>query len=191
LLHAPTFEEIVRQIGERSKILSHKRAILRDCAGYFRFEVTLEMSATIVDLFHNSAAGYRAQYYYGVKNGEAANEYAVRKLVPRIMQLLEGSQKRTCPLSWVEKSLLQPEAKLWIHQGSWLRLGKLTDRNLLVGRWLDYRRDKKRKDCWPLLTPEHETQIDLKGAPLTLEGKPYNKSLKPDRGKHIHDAGYT
>src|SRR5262249_34022465 len=187
----PTFQEIVSQIIKGSKISNHKRAALRCCPGYFRVEVTLEMSASIVDLFHSSAGGYRAQYFYSVKNGEAANEYAVHQLVPRVVELLNGRRKRTCALWWVERSLLQPEAKLWIHQGSWLRLGKLTDRNLLVERWVRYRWDKPGKDHWANLTPENETRIDIKGGPVTPEGIPCSKRLKPNRGENIHNAGYT
>jgi hypothetical protein len=126
-----------------------------------------------------------------VRTGEAANEYAVGQLAPRIIELLDCRQKRTCPLGWVKESLHHPEAKLWIHQGPWLRLGRETDRNLAVERWLRYRWDKQRKDHWASLTPEDETRIDLKGAPLTLEGRPYGRSLKPNRGEHIHCAGYT
>src|ERR1051326_7050118 len=106
LLHGPTFQEIVSQIIKGSTISNHKRAALRCCPGYFRVEVTLEMSASIVDLFHSSAGGYRAQYFHSVKNGEAANEYAVQQLVPRVVELLNGRQKRTCALWWVERSLL-------------------------------------------------------------------------------------
>lgn len=190
-MHAITFSSLVRRIVGGFTILSHKRARLRDYAGYYRAEVTLEVDAAIVDLFHNSAAGYRAQYYHSVKNGESANEYAVRQLVPRVMQLLGGVRKRTCPACWVRRSLLHPEAKLWIHQGPWLRRPKKTDRQLGVRRWLAYKWKKKHKQHWPSLIPRNETRIDLKGAPLRLDGTPLPKCLKPNRGQQICEAGFT
>ena len=191
LVRATTFESLVRRIVGGLKILTHRRARLRDYPGYYRAEVTLKVDPTIVDLFHNSAAGYRAQYYQSVTNGESANEYAVQQLVPRVMRLLSAVRKRTCPGWWVQRSLLHPEAKLWIRQGPWLRHPKRSDRQLAVRRWLAYRWTKKHKQHWSSLIPKSETRIDLKGAPLTLDGTPLKKSLKPSRGRQIFEAGYT
>lgn len=191
LLRGTTFSSLVRRIVGGFAILSHKRAGLRDYAGYYRAEVTLEVDAALVDLFHNSAAGYRAQYYHSIKTGESANEYAVRQLVPRVRQLLDGVRKRTCPAGWVERSLLHREAKLWIHQGPWLRHPKKSDAQLGVRRWLAYKWNEKHKQLWPRLTPGNETRVDLKGAPLTLEGIPLMKSAKPNRARQIFESGYT
>lgn len=189
LLYGPTFQSIVRRIAAGLDVVSHKRASLRRCPGYHRVEVTLRVDADTVDLFHNSAAGYRAQYYSNVSTGEAANDYAVAWLTPHIVKFLHAAGKRSCPAWWAKNSLLQREAKIWIHQGSWLRLAKHSDRNLEVRRWQDPKRP--RRQAWAMLTPAHETRIDLKGAPLTLDGKPYSKNLKPNRGQDIHRRGYT
>ena len=191
LARATTFASLVRRIVGGLKILAQRRARLRDYPGYYRAEVTLKVDPTIVDLFHNSAVGYRAQYYQSVTNGESANKYAVQQLVPRIMQLLSAERKRTCPGWWVNKSLLHPEAKLWIHQGLWLRRPKGSDYQLAVRRWLAYKWKKKHKQHWSTLVPQNETRIDLKGAPLTLDGIRLKKSLKPSRGRQIYEAGYT
>jgi hypothetical protein len=173
------------------RIVSLKRARLRDYPRYHRVEITLELKATIVDLFHNSAAGYRAQYYYRVKTGEWANQYVIRKLCPGVLQLLVDRGKRTCPVWWVERSLAHPEAKLWIHQGSWLRHARKSDGRLRIRRWLAYKWAEKHKDLWSSLAPGDETRIDIKGAPVALDGTPLSTSLKPTRGQQIHDAGFT
>ena len=182
---------IVRSIAKQASVLTHKRKGIRDFRGYYRAEVTLQMPAQTVDLFHNSAAGYRAQYYSSAETGEKANEYAVRQLFKRVMQILNGKHKRTCPPWWMEKSLLHPKAKIWIHQGRWLLIARLSERNLFVKRWLDSNPTKKKRRLWATLTPMNETRIDLKGAPLTLTGRNLNKRLKRKRSQDIYAVGYT
>ena len=124
LLRGRTFTNIVKDIAKHATILMHKRTRIKRHPEYYRADITLQLKANIVDLFHNSASGYRAQYYYSTKIGEVANRYALTQLRVRVINLLSKSQKRTCPLWWVEKSLQLSEAKAWIHQGIWLRSPK-------------------------------------------------------------------
>ena len=185
----------MRRICKTVIIVAHKRGTIEDHRGYYRAEVTLKLNAATVDLFHNSATGYRAQYYKGVRNGELANKYAVHRLIPVIVGLLNGKEKRTCPIWWLKKSLLHPETKLWIYQGRWLRIAKLCDQNLLVKRWLSngcpQNTAEKKKRVWGTLTPKGETRINLKGGGVTITGSLLTKRLKPERGKEIHELGYT
>ena len=67
---------------------------------------TLKVDRSTVDLFHNSWSGYRAQYYRGVRIGERANDYALKKLTPRIKELLAGHEERTCPGWWVGREII-------------------------------------------------------------------------------------
>lgn len=191
LLHGLGFVAIVHNMVKQARVLTYERKKIRDFPGYYRAEITLKVVAETVDLFHNSAAGYRAQYYRSTRAGKIANDYALRKLVPRVIELLGKAHKRTCPPWWVEKSLRHPEAKLWIHQGQWLRSPKKFDRNLMVKRWLKANPKDRKRLLWNTLTPATEVRIDLKGAPLTLEGKPLSASLKPRRSIDIHEVGYT
>lgn len=193
LLRDTTFEGIVDRITENATISFHKRERF-DSQQIYRVLITLEMDAAIVDLFYNSVSGYRAQYYYSVENGERANDYAVKRLTPRIKELLTEKEKSTCPWWWVERSLLSPGAKLWIHQGRWLRIAKRADRNICA--WMNRQgscpaTSGERKLIWGSLSPKDETRIDVKGVFLTLTGTPKNKRLKPRRGKDIHDFGFT
>jgi hypothetical protein len=191
LLHGPGFASIVHHIAKRATIFTHKRTRIDDYPGYYRADITLRVDAKMVDLFHNSATGYRAQYYRSARAGKVANGYALRKLGPRVIELLDKVHKQTCPLWWVEKSLQHPEARLWIHQGQWLRSGKKSDRNLMVKRWLRANPADGKRLLWATLTPAAEVRIDLKGAPLTLAGKPLSASLKPRRSMDIYEVGYT
>jgi len=195
LLRGPTFHNIVQRICKHAIVISHKKTKIDEHRGYYRAEVTLKLNATTVDCFHNSATGYRAQYYKAIRNGELANKYAVHRLIPVIVGRLNELEKRACPIWWLKKSLLHPEAKLWIYQGRWLRLAKQCDRNLLVKRWLSHDfpqySNEKQKRVWGTLTPKGETRINLKGGGVTLKGFLLTKKLKPERGKEIHDLGYT
>ena len=153
------------------------------------------MDCETVDMFHNSVCGYRAQYYYSIKNGKRANRYAIDLLAPRITGLLSGANKRTCPLWLVEKSLSDFHAKIWIHQGRWLRSESHNDQNLRVERWLHKQSSAskkiRKKARWASLAPDVEMRLELKGAYFTFDRKPLGKSTKPNRGNDIHKYGFT
>ena len=129
------FGEIVDRIVKDATLLRHRRQRCPIAPQFFRALVTLKVDPSTVDLFHNSDGGYRAQYYRSAKDGDCANAYALKVLIPRIEQLLKGHEKRTCHWAWVAKSLLDPAAKVWIYQGQWLRQAKRSDQQLLVERW--------------------------------------------------------
>lgn len=190
LLSGRSFSSIILQILKQAVIHTHKRETIRKFRGYFRPVITLRVDSVTVDQFHNSSSGYRAQYFRSVSNGERANRFALNTLIPGVVGLLRQNPKRTCPLTWVEKSLRGPQAKVWIYQGGWLRFAKKSDRNLIVHRWETLSTgDKKR--VWASLTPMNETRIELKGAPISLDGGYLTRRLKPRRGKTIHRYGYT
>jgi len=191
LLYGPSFRSIVRRIARLGRVVNLKHAALRKARGYYRVDVTLALAARTVDLFHSSAAGYRAQYYRSVTIGEAANHYLIERLTPGILKYLQRVGLRSCPPWWVEKSLRGSEAKAWIHQGPWLRQARRSDRNLFVSRWLAHGARDPKRQLWATLTPRGETRIDLKGAPLTRDGKYLRRHLKPNRSKDIRDLGYT
>ena len=196
LISGIAFEEIVERISKRAVVVSHRREKLPSNPQYYRIVIELKMDCETVDFFHNSVCGYRAQYYHSVSNGKRANKYATDSLVSRVTELLSGKNKQTCPLWLVEKSLSNVHAKIWIHQGRWLRSARNSDQNLLVKRWVDiqqFNADKKKrgKARWASLTPGVEMRIDFKGAYFTLDGKPLGKSTKHSRGNDIHECGFT
>lgn len=194
LCNAPSYEAVVAHVGKNASILFHKRERARKEPDFFRVVVRLNADATAIDLFHNSASGYRAQYYHSCRLGIRANEFAVSQLAPVVLGLIAEHPKRTCPAWWVEKSLLDLHAKIWIRQGLWFRHAKVADRELLVKRWLDQQEcqdpDRRKKAVWGSLIPERETQLEIKGGFLTLDGKPLG-GLKPGRTKDLHELGFT
>lgn len=171
-----------------------KQNSLDKCSGYHRVEVVLEVERSTIDLFHNSRCGYRAQYYHSIRNGELANEYTVRMLAPRA-KFLAVTANITLPWTWVEKSLSDRQAKVWIHQGRWIREKRKSDRNFCVQRWAANLESPhptvRKKALWGSLSAFGETKIDIKGGYVDSNGLPLGKSLKPDRSREIFELGFT
>lgn len=210
-LASSTFEDIVQLISaqmalgpvNRGHQCQQSREGPRDC---YRPEIILVVAPLTVDLFHNSASGYRAQYYAGVSIGERANRWALDSLLPRILALLDTHRrKRTCSLDWVERSLQHDYAKLWIGQGWWRHTKAL--RHLRVTRWegnariwterargaaRDSQEFKKwRACCRAPLTPDTENRIVIKGAWLNRDGIAVVKKSPIDRANDLHELGMT
>ena len=194
LLHqASTFESVVRQLCASIRVVQVRRNRAKTAAGYFRASVRVRVLRRSCTVFHSARSGYRAQYYDSVANGERANAFAVSALVAAIRAQLTDTRLMT--KDWMERSLLGRHAKVWVHQGHWLRQSRRRDQLLLVRRWtreLDSEDKKRRKLArWARLVPHQETAIDIKGAFLTMDGKSLTSNSKPARGSQIHDLGFT
>lgn len=194
LLNSPRYEQLVDNLLRGMAVSNVKREKSRDVLGYFRAVVTLQVHPKFLDLFYNSACGYRAQYYHAPKLGSRANRFALDRLLPRVIHAVAAINKRTCPWAWVELSLRDQDAKVWPRQGVWVRYARKADQNLLVSRWLAKQSDldeKRRKRALrSMLTPAEESFLELKGGFLSRMGKPLG-TFKPQRSKDIHDLGYT
>lgn len=194
LLDAPPYEQLVEGLMRQMSLVKVARERSRDTPGYFRAVVILRVCATALDLFYNGASGYRAQYYQAADLGTFANRFALDRLLPAITAAVAAANKRTCPAAWVEKSLCDTDAKLWPHQGIWLRYARRADQNLLVERWLARRDDpdkKLRKRAKrSMLTPADERLLELKGGFLSPVGAALG-TFKPKRSQDLHELGYT
>ena len=89
-----------------------------DVHGFFRARILLRVKPETVDLFHNGAGGYRAQFYCGVRLGDKANRTLLDKLIPTIGKQCRNRNKWTCPPDFVKASIADGSAKAWIHQGA-------------------------------------------------------------------------
>jgi hypothetical protein len=194
LISGPSFELIVERLVREMVIVRLVRERLKSDHKYFRASIMVQTTARTVDLFHNSASGYRAQYCISVANGERSNLYVLHALMPRLTTLVSDFGKRTCSPDWVVQSISDRNAKLWIHQGFWLRHAEASDRILRVPRWVSRENasdaEVRKKARWAALIPGAETRIDVKGAYFTLGGEPLGPS-KPSRARDIHDLGFT
>jgi hypothetical protein len=134
LLKPPSFARIVASLLHNLAIedIHWQRAKSGEPA--FRVIAKLRATATAVDLFHNSAGGYRAQYMVSIEAGEVANQFALDEILPVVVPHLR--RRRPSIASSLEQSLRHPWAKIWIHQGQWLRYARRENRVLRVPAWV-------------------------------------------------------
>ena len=129
LKNSPPYGQIVDGMVRQIALVRVARERSCKVPGYFLAVLTLRVRATALDLFYNSVSGYRAQYYQAADSGTVANRFTLDRLVPQVLRSVTSVNKPTCPPAWVEKSLRDPDAKLWPHQGVWLRYARRTDQN--------------------------------------------------------------
>jgi hypothetical protein len=194
LQNSPRYEQLVNNILRDLSLVNCQRELSKGKRGYNRVMVTVQADAATLDQFYSSATGYRAQYYASATLGVEANRFALDIFLPRVVALIACLNKRTCPASFVEQSLRDQDAKLWLYQGTWLRYARKSDRNLLVARWLARQHDPiaiiRKRAKRSMLTPASETLLELKGGFLSATGEPLG-TFKLDRAEHIHELGYT
>ena len=195
LLEGPNFENIVLNICRNLTVCDHKRERHDTRKEFFRFLVVLRLDSRMVDQFHNSSSGYRAQYFLSESMGEEANRFACARIGESVFANLQSRLKRTCNPDWVTKSLSDLGSKLWIYQGLWLRHAKRSDRDLTVLRWEANAANPMETNAGKLargstLMPNSETQIVLKGGFLTKPGRKLGKH-KVTRSRDLHKLGFT
>lgn len=195
LLCAPEFPKVVRRLLSGARVQGVVRERLgsaRDCA---RVVVCLAVGREILDLFHNSSSGYRAQYYRGPACGDAANDFVLEMLGAQVPALLRSLPGWEAAIEWAQASMRAPGAKVWIHQGLWLRHAKREDRVLRVPRWQTPRSECPR--CcklaqWGMLAPAPMGVglLELKGGFLDKDGRAVG-TKKPQRALELHSLGFT
>lgn len=88
-----------------------------------------------VDMFHNSAAGVRAQCLSDPMLGAEAFDYARDRLRERSLELLADRRMTSTLRSFTEMSLRHDSPKVWIHQGLWVRRARPEVQEVLVAKW--------------------------------------------------------
>ncbi len=190
-----SFDSIVQQITEQAELRDYGCEEIKKFPGSKRVWFKLILESSIVDLFHNGAGGYRAQFYLDILQGEKANRCVIDSLVTPLKCLSAARPKEDCSWGFIEASLCHHDAKVWIHEGAWLTDNRPADQNLVIGRWeqnahkitLQYRFEP----TWARLTPENETQLELKGGCVDETFVSIDVQVKPSRSLELHDHGYT
>jgi hypothetical protein len=200
LLSDTGFDEIIARICAEAK-LAHvhgpEKGEEGDKIGQHRWSITLQTSPQTIDLWHNSRGGYRAQYYVSQTLGETANSYALEHLTKLTANLIQADRHRRHKWARASVSVCHPHARVWIHQGSWCRRGrlaKLADRLLHVQQWRPLPHDdedRQRKKVLGMLIPENETGIEMIGQWLVDADRPSASPPKKGRADHIHECGFT
>ena len=194
LLNTP-FDQILSRTVAEAELDDRKPDRYEHAPNLHRALFELRLPNEVVDLFHNGAGGYRAQYYIGVCEGENANRYTIDEMRGTPKKLLAMHHRPDCDWDFIEASLSDPWAKIWIHEGAWLSDNKPDDRNLVVDRWkqnaskisLQHRFESN----WAQLTPDNEMGLDIKGGWIDENFTSAPSANKPNRSQEIHDFGYT
>jgi hypothetical protein len=192
LLEAP-FEAIVGDVVNEAKNFTvqkepHCKAVAA------RVLIQLRLCSYGTDLFHNGAGGYRAQFHLGTETGEHANRYVLNALLARIEHDFVASRHHDLTWEFIKTSVQSSGAKVWIHEGTWLRLRRHVDRNLKIERWMQSvnvsEKRHKKLYIWAQLTPNCETILEVKGGWLNA-GLESAGILKQGRSADLHWLGYT
>ena len=194
LLEKP-FDSIVQQITEQAVLNDYGCEEIEKFPGSKRVRFKLILEPSIVDLFHNGAGGYRAQFYLDILRGQRANRCIIDSLLPLLKCLSAARPKEDCGWGFIEASLCHHDAKVWIHEGPWLTDNRSADQNLVIDRWEQNARkitlQHRFEPSWVRLTPKSETQLELKGGCVDETFVPVDVQLKPSRNLELHDHGYT
>ena len=202
LLNPTSFEDIVASLCEFVSVKAVKSKQMDCWKGTLpiperitvQLEVRDEKQKHWVDLFHNSAAGVRAQCLSDVELGGAAFDYARDRLRERARVLLPDHRMRATLRAFTARSLDLESTKVWIHQGLWVRHASMADRHLRIAQWEanEAGADAKARTLlrYGSKAPTDPSAIDLIGGWLHPSGKRIGKA-PGDRPLQVKRYGFT
>lgn len=194
LLQPPDYDEIIKRLLRDVSLEVARCQRAKGSAKAYRVVAKLRTTPLAIDLFHNSVAGYRAQYLSGASVGEAANAHALSALLPAVVPLLL-QRRPNFPSVVLEQSLSHPWTKIWIHQGLWLRHARREEQVLQVPSWAARATSNeprvKKLVRWGSLAPETEQSFVIKGGFVFLDGSHRLGEPPKNRAEDIHTCGFT
>jgi hypothetical protein len=119
LLAARRFRTIINRVLDemqvtRFEVIAGRIGAVKGCA---RPEFTLKVRPDTLDLFFNSARGYRAQYHDSREAGERANSDLISRMSDRLVNYAdEQSAKHKMSMDAIRHSLNAKSAKIWINE---------------------------------------------------------------------------
>ena len=200
LLSPPSFEQILAELSGAVTVRAVKSERMESWIGPSpspqRVTVILDVPdhSNLVDVFHNSCAGVRAQCLHSVEVGAAALDYARDKLREKALWLTQARPRCAISRDVVEQSLALSSTKVWIHQGHWVRHARMADRHLRIAQWEAHEATatgrERRLIRYGSKAPYAPSAVDVIGgwvhpAGLTI-GKP-----PADRPRQVHKYGFT
>ena len=191
---SPPYEEIVELLRSKIRVQRAVRQRAKTGDEAYRLVVLFTAADAAVDLFQNSATGYRAQYLAGPPLGDQANRLVLDTLLPDTYRLIE-KLRPSLPQTFVKASLGHPWVKIWVHQGPWLRSARREDRVLHVAKWEPKLRsddERERKLArWGMLAPEFEKSFVIKGGFVQPTGQVRLGEPPKNRPIDLHTCGFT
>jgi len=198
LLNPPDFPDIVHQLSTTIRALAVRRERAKKLPDHHRISATVSFeSARTVDQFHNSCAGYRAQFLSSPALGDEANALVIAALLPHVLHRLEQFPLRRWDATHAQTSLRSDAIKAWIRQGHWLWHARGHCEELLVPNWIARSKDSdervRRRVRYGRQLPGNTDAIVIKGAWVDALGSPASSPPKSrsERSDHIHRDGFT
>jgi hypothetical protein len=133
-----------------SRVVSHRPVRISleghsHLPGYVRVVVRCRLPCALVDIFFNSAGGYRAQFCGSQRHAELAN----RAVVNSVRRSISSPVPPHC-VPFLCASLLAPTAKAWIRQDfRYRRKTARSDRVLRTVKWSEPRLPSPYPGCEP------------------------------------------
>lgn len=199
LLQAPSFDRLVGEMlrGAKVEALKWESAPKRNGRREpgRRYVIKVRVDPARLDLFFNSSSGYRAQFLAGAQLGRRADRHVLDVAMRELASQLASRYGPAHPQASVEASIAHPRAKVWIHQGLWLRFARRDDRVLKVAAWQTRLesddKNRRKKARWGMLAPDAESLLLLKGAYFD-GGTPLDIGKSPAaRSRDLHELGFT
>jgi hypothetical protein len=202
ILSSTPFVTIVKSLAKCATISSFESERMLENTQYKRIKLIVSANAGVVDAWHNSRGGCRAQYYLSPRLGVAAERDALDALLPLIKSSIKGDPRSSLFLV----SLKDQNAKIRIFGGQWIRRPRKTDRKLRVPEWTrcwqqnipgkltDDQKRARKLARWGALIPNNETRIEIKGGwvhGLTHESYGRPAEDKMNRPEELHKYGFT
>ena len=194
----PPFKETVGALRDHAAIHSCKRARPNRSPTSWPKRVVVVLAfpggERWVDIFHNSASGVRAQCLHSVPLGCQALNYARDVLRSRAIELLEDRGLTRALRDFSHISLGADSAKVWIHQGTWVRHARADVHDLRIAKWdncVPNNESEAKLLRYGSKAPERPALIDVLGGLYDEIGaaKPGKPPLH--RPEQIHRFGFT
>jgi hypothetical protein len=198
LLAVADFDEVVDRI--RAGSIEFVQAEPRKnppCLGCYRAFFKVHLPERDYDAFFNAPVGYRAQYAIGVENGELKNRELLTSLEETCLEITNRTKQADLPSPLVAASLRAADAKLWIQESD---LRGLDGVHIEYHPWLD----KLAKESMGTMADKAAraaasagvlapvgTVIEIKGGWIGPDGIECRDPGKANRGKEMHDYGYS
>ena len=198
----PDFDAVISAILRDMEVTGYtdgwgNKPILQGCR---RAELKIVVSCETCDAFFNSPVGYRAQYYTSPCLGISENERLIQSLLPRMLDYAKTHPERNMALEEVKKSLLLPQAKIWIRETNEdILFGEELTVDLIVDRWVNQAKiawnqpsanEQRHKAVRGVLAPI-DTVLEIKGGWLTKDGEERIDPEKTTRADDISEYGFS
>lgn len=202
LVRITDFGEVTAAILKEAEVTGYTvgwgcKSILQGCK---RAELAISVSCETCDVFFNSPAGYRAQYYIAPSLGIRQNSSLIQSLLPRLLDYVQRHPQPQMTFEEAKSSLLLSQSKIWIQEENDDALfGSELTVDLTVDRWVTQAKiawnessanEQRHKAVRGVLAPIH-TVLEIKGGWIAGDGNQRVDPEKIRRAEDISEYGFS